>query len=160
LLPQPHLSLFTGPTQKAKAYLCSVSQKQRLWQGFPSLEERSIHMNTFTQLIREGKVGSWCKRGAFFITALGILHVLAILYVGWLQYQQTNRAPSSFAFLLFGASQIFWVISYTVFFSLILYTVGAVVNSFSLPAKSDVAYESLDKEENRSVDEQAVHTGN
>jgi hypothetical protein len=117
-------------------------------------------MSTFTQLMREGKVGRWCKRGAFLIAALGILQVLAILYAGWLQYQQTDRAPSTFGFLLFGASQIFWVMSYTVFFSLILYTVGAVVNSFSLPAKSDVAYESLDKEENRSVDEQAVHTGN
>jgi hypothetical protein len=87
-----------------------------------------------------------------------------MLYGIWLEYQQasTNGAPSNInsTFLLFGASQIFWVIGYTVFFSLMLYAVGAVVNSFSLPAKSDVIYESLDKVEDTSVDEQAVHTGN
>jgi hypothetical protein len=32
LLSQLHLSLFTGPTQLAKIYLSSVSQKQKLWQ--------------------------------------------------------------------------------------------------------------------------------
>jgi hypothetical protein len=121
-------------------------------------------MIKFTQLIREGKIGRWCKRGAFFIAALGALEVLAILYGTWLEYQQTpsDGAPSSIntTYLLFGASQIFWVIGYTVFFSLILYTVGAMISSFSLPAKSDVTYESLDKEEDTSVDEQEVHTGN
>jgi hypothetical protein len=121
-------------------------------------------MSTFTQLIKEGKIGRWCKRGAFFIVALGLLQVSAILYGTWLEYQQAppDVAPSSMnsAFLLFGASQIFWVIGYTVFFSLLLYTVGAVVNSLLAERKSDITYESLDKEEDRSVDGQAVHTGN
>jgi hypothetical protein len=121
-------------------------------------------MRTFTRLIREGKVGRWCKRGAFFIAALGILQVLTILYGMWLQYHQPipDGAPSNFntLSLLFGASQVFWVIGATAFFSLMLYTVGAVVNAFSLPAKSDVTYEPLDQAEDPAVDEQAVHTRN
>ncbi len=121
-------------------------------------------MSTFTQLIREGKIGRWCKRGAFFIIALGLLQISAILYGTWLEYHQTSSygAPESIAsaYLLFGASQTFWVIGYTVFFSLLLYTVGAVVNSLLAERKSDITYESLDKEEDRSADEQAVHTGN
>jgi hypothetical protein len=123
--------------------------------------KRRIYMSTFTRLIREGKIGRWCKRGAFFIAALGILQVLAMVCGIWLEYHQTAPyGPPSIdsSLLLFGASQIFWVIGYTIFFSLMLYAIGAVVDSFSRPAKSDITYESLDKED-RSVDEQTVHTG-
>jgi hypothetical protein len=121
-------------------------------------------MNTLTQLMRAVKVGRWCKRGAFFVAALGLLQVVALLYGSWLQFHQAipYGAPSDISTLplLFGAAQIFWAIGSTVFFSLLLYTVGAVVNAFALPAKSDVTYESLDQAEDPAVDEQAVHIEN
>lgn len=121
-------------------------------------------MNTLTQLMRAGEIGRWCKRGAFFIAALGLLQVGALFYGSWLQFHQAipDGAPSDIntLSLLFVAAQIFSVIGYTVFFSLLLYTVGAVVNAFALPANSDVTYESLDKAADPAVDEQAVPTGN
>jgi hypothetical protein len=108
-------------------------------------------MSAFTGLIRDGKIGKWCKRGAVLIAIAGTVQILLTLYALWGEYHQiqpNGQGPfDPNSFILFGASQLFTGIVTTVFFSLMLYAVGVIIVANSVPAHSDITYEKLDEAE-------------
>lgn len=108
-------------------------------------------MNAFTGLIRDGKIGKWCKRGAVLIAIAGTVQILMTLYALWGEYHQiqpNGQGPNDLnSFILFGASQLFTDIVTTVFFALMLYAVGVIIVANSAPTHSDITYEKLDEAE-------------
>ncbi len=122
-------------------------------------------MNKMTGLIRGGKLGKWCKRGASVIAIAGTVQVLLTLYALWGEFHQMqSNVQGSFdvnSFLLFGTAQLFTYIVTTVFFSLILYTVGVVLTANSTPEGSEVTYEPIKGEIEEipaDIDEQVART--
>ena len=100
-------------------------------------------MNTFMRLAKEGKIGRICKRGAWIILALGTLQVAIQIYASWNMYRQIQQNPSFQggpdlnSFLMYNVSYIFEGIIGTIFYFLILYTAGTIINSLFVPDKSD-----------------------
>lgn len=114
-------------------------------------------MSRFTELIKDGKVGKWCKRGASIIAVLGTLGVLIQLYGFWQEYRTLppqNEFPSFYLYNLFltGIFQLVVSITTTIFFYLILYTAGSIIHSFSAPVDSDIIFERLEDEEVASIE--------
>ena len=108
-------------------------------------------MSAFTGLIRDGKIGKWCKRGAVLIAIAGTVQILMTLYALWGEYHQIQpygQGPNDLnSLILFGASQLFTDIVTTVFFALMLYAVGVIIVANSAPTHSDITYEKLDEAE-------------
>jgi hypothetical protein len=113
-------------------------------------------MSAFTALIRDGKIGKWCKRGAALIAIAGTVQILLTLYALWGEYHQiqpNGQGPMDLnSFILFGASQLFTDIVTTVFFALMLYAVGVIIVANSAPIHSDITYEKLDEAETTPVE--------
>src|SRR5258708_22194820 len=106
-------------------------------------------MSAFTGLIRDGKIGKWCKRGAVLIAIAGTVQILLTLYALWGEYHQiqpNGQGPfDPNSFILFWASQLFTRIVTTVFFSLMLYAVGVIIVPTSVPEHTAITYETLDQ---------------
>ena len=116
-------------------------------------------MKTFTKLAKEGKIGRLCQRGAWIVAALGTLQLFLQLYSSWGMYQQmqlnAQGSPySDVSFFLNSVSFVFGSVINTIFFFLVLYTAGTIINSLFLPEKSDITFEPLEEEEVAPRDEQ------
>ena len=113
-------------------------------------------MSAFSGLIRDGKIGKWCKRGAVLIAIAGTVQILLTLYALWGEFHQiqpTGQGSMDLnAFIFFGAGQLFTAIVTTVFFALMLYAVGVIIVANSAPAHSDITYEKLDEAETMPVE--------
>src|SRR5437763_11208406 len=119
-------------------------------------------MKTFTKLAKEGKIGRLCKRGAWVIAALGTLMLLLQLYSTWGMYKQMQLGqPGSpyadVSFFLNNASYAFGTAITTIFYFLVLYAAGTIINTFFLPEKSDITFEPLEEEELAPRDEQVAN---
>lgn len=122
-------------------------------------------MNKMTGLIRGGKLGKWCKRGALVIAIAGTIQVLLTLYALWGELRQMqSNVQASFdvnSFLLFGGAQLFTDLITTVFFALVLYVAGVLITAYSAPEESEVTYESIKGEVEEipvDTDEQVART--
>jgi len=116
-------------------------------------------MSPFTGLIKDGRIGKWCKRGAVLIAIAGTIQILLTLYALWGEYRQiqsNGQTPDLIYLILSGAVQIFTSIMTTVFFALILYAVGVIILANSAAAHSDVTIEKLDGAEATPIEEEEV----
>ena len=86
-------------------------------------------MNTTTNLLKDYRVGTWCKRAAWIVLALGILHIATYLYYLREQYNQPGRllVPGGFSLIL---TSILSILPSIVFYFFILYAAGTIVDYF------------------------------
>ncbi len=121
-------------------------------------------MSPFTGLIKDGRIGKWCKRGAVLIAIAGTIQILLTLYALWGEYRQiqsNGQTPFDLNYLILsGSVQVFTSIMTTVFFALILYAVGVIILANSAPAHSDVTIEKLDGAEVTPMEEEEVRIVN
>lgn len=80
-------------------------------------------MNTMTNLLKDHRVGLWCKRAAWVVLALGILQIAANLYY------DIQRLPGEPALLLIS---VLSTLTYIVIYFFILYAVGTIVDQVIL----------------------------
>jgi len=94
-------------------------------------------MSPFTGLIKDSRIGKWCKRGAVLIAIAGTIQILLTLYALWGEYRQiqsNGQTPFDLNYLILsGATQLFASIMTTVFFALILYAVGVIILANAAP---------------------------
>jgi hypothetical protein len=116
-------------------------------------------MNTFMRLAKEGKIGHICKRGAWIILALGTLQVALQIYASWNMYRQMQQnpvqgGPDLNSFLMYNVSYIFESIIGTIFYFLILYTAGTIINSLFVRDKNDddVTIEPLKNDDDVTIE--------
>jgi hypothetical protein len=96
-----------------------------------------------TNLLRESHIGDWCKRGAWIILVIGVLNIVVGIYTA-IQQSSAGGAPLSYtiADVLQG---VFSIASPTLFYFLVLYSAGLVLNRFA--AAEEVAVPEMAKED-------------
>ena len=124
-------------------------------------------MNKFQRLVKEGTIGRLCQRGAWVVAALGTLQIVILLYTSWQVYKE---GPQNSGGVPYGDMLNFFIFptvatalqsaAATLFYCLILYSAGAVINAFFAEANKDITYMPLDEEDAALADEEAVRTGN
>ncbi len=124
-------------------------------------------MDKFKRLVKEGKIGQLCQRGAWIVATLGILQIVALLYSSWQQYREASQNPGGGPygdilnfFILPNVATALQGAAATLFYCLILYSAGTVINAFFAEANNDITYMSLDEEEAERTDEETARTGN
>ena len=124
-------------------------------------------MDRLSRLLKEGKLGKWCKLGAWVVVVLSVLHIAIVLYAAWQvnlsqQQQQGQIGPQYYILdilILPNIAALLQDTATSVFYFLALYVAGVVFSTFATPPVSDVIYQSLDDiEEDISVDEETAHT--
>lgn len=120
-------------------------------------------MNTFKRLVKEGKIGRLCKRGAWVVAGLGMLEVVTLLYGSWQVYkelpQNQGGGYDAVNFFIFpNIASAFLGAATTLFFFLVLYSAGAVINSFYGRAEEDITITSLDEGDAVETDEETART--
>ncbi|MDQ6662352.1 MAG: hypothetical protein M3Z24_15485 [Chloroflexota bacterium] len=126
-------------------------------------------MNAFLKLGKDHRIGKLCKYAAWVVVVAGVLQISLTLYALWGVYRQMQMQPADQPFaaanqinelILYGGTQVFTDIITTLTFALLLYAIGAVITTLSVPEKeeSEVTFENLDEEEASSSNEQVAHT--
>ena len=124
-------------------------------------------METLMRLLKEGKLGKWCKVGAWVVVVLSVLHIAIVLYAAWqvniYQQQQPGQVGPQYYVLdilvLPNVAVLLQDAATSIFYFLILYIFGVMLSAFASPPPSDVVYQSLDDiEEDVAVDEETAHT--
>ncbi len=95
-----------------------------------------------TNLLKEYHIGDWCKRGAWIILIIGVLEILLGIYTTFQQASASGGAPLSFT--IADVLQVaFSVASTTLFYFLVLYSAGLVLNYVAareeVPVSEEVA---------------------
>ncbi len=124
-------------------------------------------MNTLMRLLKEGKLGKWCKLGAWAVAILSVLHIAIVLYATWqvniAQQQQANQVGPQYYILdiliLPNVAALLQDTATSLFYFLVLYISGVLLSAFASPPPSDVIYQSLDDiEDDISADEETART--
>lgn len=118
-----------------------------------------------TNLLKEYHIGDWCKRGAWIILIIGVLEILLGIYTTFQQASASGGAPLSFT--IADVLQVaFSVASTTLFYFLVLYSAGLVLNYVAareeIPVSEEVAVSepaavSEAEEEHEHKDEEEEH---
>src|SRR3989442_15615018 len=82
-----------------------------------------------TNSLKEYHIGDWCKRGAWIILIFGILEIVAGIYTTIQQASVSGGAPLSFTIAAVLQS-VFSIASPTLFYFLVFYSAGLVLNHF------------------------------
>ena len=116
-------------------------------------------MNSLAKLAKEGKIGQLCQRGAWIVAALGTLEMVLQLYALWQMYQQLQLQSqpglsiSYVYYLLNNGTVIFGSAINTIFYFLVLYVAGTILNTIfhkedsGMTEDGDITIEPLKKEE-------------
>jgi hypothetical protein len=105
-------------------------------------------MNTLTNLLKDYRVGIWCKRAAWVVLALGILHVGTYIYYLMEQYNQAGRVlvPGELTLIL---TSVLSILPSIVFYFFILYAAGTIVDYFVGNNEEDQSETAEDEEEDQ-----------
>jgi hypothetical protein len=83
-----------------------------------------------TNLLKDYHIGDWCKRGAWIILLIGVLDIVVGIYTAIQQSGASGSAPLSFT-IANVLQVVFSIASPTLFYFLILYIAGLVLNRFA-----------------------------
>ena len=97
-----------------------------------------------TNLLRNYHIGDWCKRGAWIILIIGVLDIVVGIYTAIQQTNASGGAPLSFT-IADVLQVVFSIASPTLFYFLVLYSAGLVLNHFA--ATEGVAVPEVEKED-------------
>ena len=124
-------------------------------------------MDKFKRLVKEGKIGRLCQRGVWIVATLGTLQIVALLYSSWQQYREASQNPGGGPygdilnfFILPNVATALQGAAATLFYCLILYSAGTVINAFFAEPNNDITYMSLDEEDAAQTDEETARTEN
>lgn len=84
-------------------------------------------MNTFTNMLKDYQVGTWCKRAAWVLLVVGIIEVALTIYNDARQFGLTGQ-PFSWQVLLEILQFGLGFVTSVIFYFFILYAAGALVN--------------------------------
>jgi hypothetical protein len=101
-----------------------------------------------TNLLKEYHIGDWCKRGAWIILVIGVLDIVVGIYTAIQQSSASGGAPLSFT-IADVLQVVFSVASPTLFYFLVLYSAGLVLNHFA--AAEQVAVPEVEKQDEEQV---------
>ncbi|MBV9711646.1 MAG: hypothetical protein JO011_12150 [Ktedonobacteraceae bacterium] len=122
-------------------------------------------MNRFMKLLKNGRIGKVCKLAAVAIAVIGIAEVALQLYSTWMAYRAMQAQPEQFGpyssitytYLMPNIDSALQSAATTIFYVVVLFVSGAVINAFFGPDgnkeagdKADdtaITYESLDDDE-------------
>jgi hypothetical protein len=114
-------------------------------------------MNTLTNLLKDHQIGTWCKRAAWFILAIGLLEIAFDIYAVSRQYGY-GSPPLTLSELGQIVGYGIAVLPSFIFYFFILYAVGALVNHVAAgnEAESDTGEE---EDEDDTLEDEEVMPG-
>lgn len=119
--------------------------------------------NKFMRLLKSGSLGSLCRRAAWIVALLGIAQVVMLIY-SYLSYSNDRQLLQQGAyqtlFVLPNFSNMLANIGGTIFYALLLYVAGTLLNAFFVPLDEEkkedddttMRIEPLDEVEITSLD--------
>jgi hypothetical protein len=112
-------------------------------------------MNTLTNLLKDHQIGTWCKRAAWIILAIGLIEIALNIYNISRQFGY-GSPPFTSGLLAQIVGYSIAVLPSILFYFFILYAVGALVNHFvaDMEAMSDTDEE--EDEDDMIEDEETV----
>ena len=111
-------------------------------------------MNTLTNLLKDHQIGTWCKRAAWFILAIGILEIALNIYNVSRQfgYGSPTLPPGYLAQIVgYGIA----VIPSILFYFFILYAAGALVDHVVATTEEE-SYVDEEEENNDMVEDEGI----
>ncbi|HWZ18333.1 MAG TPA: hypothetical protein VNW73_06015 [Ktedonobacteraceae bacterium] len=114
-------------------------------------------MNTFTNLLKDRQIGTWCKRAAWFILAIGIVEIALNIYNVSRQfgYGSPTLPPGYLAQIVgYGID----VLPSILFYFFILYAVGALVDHV-VAGTEEESYVDEEEENDDMVEDEDVTPG-
>ena len=84
-------------------------------------------MNTFTNLLKDHQIGTWCKRAAWIVLVIGLVEIALTLYNDTRQFGFIGQ-PFTFTELLQILGFGLGFLPSVLFYFFILYAAGALVN--------------------------------
>lgn len=116
-------------------------------------------MNKFMKVLKNGRIGKICRISAIIIALIGVAHVALQLYSTWMAYQvlqsQSGQpiGPPSFTieyytYLMPTISSTLQTVATTIFYVVVLYTAGVVINARFGPAQNE---EPVNKEDETAI---------
>ncbi len=99
---------------------------------------------SMTNFPKDYHIGDWCKRGAWIILVIGVLDIVVGIYTAIQQTGASGGAPLSFT-IANVLQVVFSIASPTLFYFLVLYSAGLVLNRFA--AAEQVAVPEMAKED-------------
>lgn len=109
-------------------------------------------MDALAKLIKKRKLSQICRVGAWIIAVVGMMHVIAYLYILWQTYRQMLTDTGGFSQVYYSSSftiisdisSIFTIIASYLFFCIALYAASVVFEALSVPAAENKTAEELD----------------
>jgi polyferredoxin len=103
-------------------------------------------MNTLTNLLKDHQIGTWCKRAAWIVLAIGLAYIGFYAYT---LFQQGNYSGRPLTPLTLGVviSISLTMLPHIIFYFFILYAAGALVNRFVTGSEEDDKEEDNDEVE-------------
>jgi hypothetical protein len=93
-------------------------------------------MNTRTNLLKDHQIGTWCKRAAWVVLAIGLVHIGFYTYTLFQQYSYGGRTLPPIA-LGVVITSLLSALPSILFYFFILYAAGALVNRFVTGLEED-----------------------
>ena len=103
-------------------------------------------MNTLTNLLKDHQIGTWCKRAAWIVLAIGLVHIGFYAYTLFQQYSYGGRPLPPIA-LGVVITTLLGLLPSILFYFFILYAAGALVNHFITASEGDDNEEDNDEVE-------------
>jgi hypothetical protein len=93
-------------------------------------------MNILTNLLKDHQIGTWCKRAAWIILAIGLVHIGFYAYTLFQQYRYGGYPLQPIA-LGVVITSLLGALPSILFYFFILYAAGALVNRFVTGSEED-----------------------
>ena len=111
-------------------------------------------MNTLTNLLKDHQIGTWCKRTAWFILAIGIVEVALDIYSVSRQYGY-GSPPMTLSELGQIVGYGIGIVPQILFYFFILYAAGAVVDHV-VAGTEEASYIDEEEESEDVVEDEEV----
>ena len=116
-------------------------------------------MNTLTNLLKDRQIGTWCRRAAWFILAIGLLEIALNIYNVTRQFGYgssfVNVTPGLLAQIVgYGLA----VLPSILFYFFILYTAGALVDHV-VAGTEEESYVDEEEENDHMAEDEEVTPG-
>ncbi len=104
------------------------------------------------KLLKNGRVGKICKLAALVIALIGTAQVLLQFYAIWAVYRETRAQPAQFSSsltIVYSAlpnlSSTLQSVATTIFYVVVLYSAGNIINAFFGPAHDETGTNNIDE---------------
>lgn len=112
-------------------------------------------MNTLTNLLKDHQIGTWCKRAAWIVLAIGLVHVGFYTFTLFQQYRYAGNPLPPLA-LGVVITSLLGVLPSILFYFFILYAAGVLVNHVVADGENENTIDEEEDQDDLVDDEETI----